>query len=317
LRRFRPHVVQVHESDGALVALLSRIIGATVRPQPLLISLLQVSYIEEMRAVRPLTYRGEVLGRPGLDERRFRLFKAPVQVLFGSLSAWLADLVLAPSRVTANEISRDYRVTSVGVVPNVTGGLSWDRAADVRRNGLGENLLFVGRLRLRKGVEVLLAAIDTLRREYPTVRLRIVGDGEQRRTLELMVKRLDLVDEVEFLGRQAPEEVRRLLAESRALVVPSIYEGMPLVILEAMEQGVPVVASAVSGIPEVVIDGETGWLVHPEDPQQLSAALREVASDGQEAARRGEAGQQRVAALYRPANAAMLWEQEVVPLIRP
>lgn len=310
LRTYRPHVVQVHESDGALVALTTRILAAISSPQPLLVALLQVSYVEEIRAVRPLRYDGRTLGRPGRTEWIFRLGKAPVQVAFGCLTAWLADLVLAPSRVTAGEIERDYRVTDVGVVPNVTGGLSWD-AVGSQAAAVRGDLLYVGRLRIRKGVEVLLEAVGSLRESYPEMRLLIVGDGEQRKSLERMSSSLGLAGTVEFLGRREPREVRRLLGRAGALVVPSIYEGMPLVILEAMERGVAVVASAVSGIPEVVVDGETGWLVSPEDPDQLALALSHLLDDPVEAARRGAAGRQRVSRLFRPAAAADIWMGEI------
>jgi glycosyltransferase involved in cell wall biosynthesis len=310
LREYRPHVVQVHESDGALVAFLTRVLGAMVAPRPVLTALLQVSYIEEIRAVRALRYRGEVLGRPGRRELVFRFFKAPIQVVFGCLTAWLADLVLAPSLVTAGEIVRDYKVGRVGVVPNVTGGLSWDEV-EVRPARGRANLLYIGRLRIRKGVEVLLQAVAALRHQHRAMKLIIVGDGEQRQALEAMATREELDNAVDFLGRQSPEQVRRLLGTSSALVVPSIYEGMPLVILEAMERGVPVVASAVSGIPEVVVDGETGWLVPPEDPAELAHALGEILADPEEALRRGSAGWHRVVSHFRPANAAALWEREV------
>ena len=106
-------------------------------PSALLVALLQVSYVEEIRAVRPLRYRDTVLGRPGPTERRFRLLKAPLQVAFGCMTAWLSDVVLAPSRVTAAELIRDYKVGAVGVVPNVTGGLSWD-AVDEESGSLAE-----------------------------------------------------------------------------------------------------------------------------------------------------------------------------------
>src|SRR5262249_30522158 len=79
--RFRPDVVQVHESEGALAALLVRAVRNLLEPPPLLVSLLQVSYVEELRAVRPLVAGGRVLGRPGRVERRFRRLKAPLHVL--------------------------------------------------------------------------------------------------------------------------------------------------------------------------------------------------------------------------------------------
>jgi glycosyltransferase involved in cell wall biosynthesis len=86
---------------------------------------------------------------------------------------------------------------------------------------------------------------------------------------------------------------------------------MPLVILEAMERGVPVIASRVSGIPEVVVDGDTGWLVPPEDPEALASALAHASADRSERERRGARGRERVDARYRPAHAAALWLRAV------
>jgi glycosyltransferase involved in cell wall biosynthesis len=314
LLRRRPHVVQVHESDGALAALVVRLLGPFLRPRPRLVALLQVSYREERRAVRPLIAPdGTALGVPGVVERRFRRWKAPLHVALGRLTARLADRVLAPSAATAGEVARDYGVAEVGVLPNVTGGLPVPPAADLPPDLPPGFLLFVGRLRIRKGVEVLLAALDLLRRQGGTAPLLVIaGDGEHRAALEAAAARRGLDGTaVRFPGRADAARVRALLAAARALVVPSTYEGMPLVILEAMAAGLPVVASRVSGIPEVVVDGETGWLVPPEDPEALGAALRELLADEDEARRRGAAGKRRVDERFRPRHAAERWLQEV------
>lgn len=313
VRCFRPHVVQVHESDGALAALALKVVAPLLRPPPLLVALLQVSYVEEIRAVRPLRDGHRVLGVPGRSEKLFRYAKAPIQVAFGCLTAWLADLVLTPSRTTAREIERDYGVRGVEVLPNVTGG----RAVEDEERGTAteekDYLLFVGRLRIRKGVEVLLEALRWLGGELPGLRLLIAGDGEHRRALEATSRRLELQEKVRFLGRCGAAQVHRLLRDARALVVPSIYEGMPLVVLEAMESGVAVVASAVSGLPEVVEDGRTGWLVPPEDPAALAEALREVWRGPEEARRRGREGRRKLEMWLRPQEAVRLWEEAVLP----
>jgi glycosyltransferase involved in cell wall biosynthesis len=302
LRRFRPHVVQVHESDGGLAALMVKALD----PRPRLVALLQVSYAEERRAVRPLMTVGDggrVLGRPGSVERRFRWLKAPLQILLGRLTVRAADLVLAPSAATAAELRRDYGVERVAVVPNVTGGLGIESGSDVEE--APGYLLFVGRLRIRKGVEVLLEALQS------GMRLLIAGDGEHRVALERKAAELGGNPRVRFLGRCDAVRVRGLLRNAAALVVPSVYEGMPLVILEAMESEVPVVASRVSGIPEVVEDGRTGWLVPPEDPCALAAALTEVLGSPEEARRRGQEGRRRVDERFRPRNAVAAWMQAV------
>lgn len=311
LHRFRPDVVQVHESDAALVALLVKLARPWLRLffklRPRLWALLQVSYIEEMRAVRPLRHAGRVLGRPGGVEKRFLFAKGPLQVALGFLTAQLADKVLACSQKTAEEVERDYRVRGVKVLPNVTGGRDVETAPPRDGDPAAGYLLYVGRLRIRKGVEVLLEALPALLEMHRSTRLVIAGDGEQRAALEAKVRELDLGESVLFLGRCDAPRVRRLLLGARALVVPSTYEGMPLVILEAMEAGVPVVASTVSGIPEVVRDSDTGWLVPPEDPPCLREALDALLTDPDEGRRRGEAGRRRVAEKYTPARAAEIW----------
>jgi glycosyltransferase involved in cell wall biosynthesis len=280
-----------------------------MEPRPLLVSLLQVSYVEELRAVRPLVADGRVLGRPGSVERRFRRLKAPLHILLGMISARAADVVLAPSEATAAEVRRDYRVEEVGVIPNVTGGLRIAPAGEAE--GETGYLLYVGRLRIRKGVEVLLEALRELRRGVPGAVLRIAGNGEHRAALERTAADLGLGPAAAFLGTQSASQVRTLLSGAAALVIPSIYEGMPLVVVEAMDAGVPIVASAVSGIPEVVVDGETGWLVPPEDPAALARALERVLTDPAEARRRGEAGRRRAAERHRPAVAVAAWRAAI------
>ncbi|HYL05477.1 MAG TPA: glycosyltransferase family 4 protein [Thermoanaerobaculia bacterium] len=347
LRRFRPHVVQVHESDGGLAALLIAWLAPSCNPRPRLVALLQVSYREERRAVRPLRCGDRVLGLPSAVELRFRRYKAPLQIALGWLTAWAADRVLAPSAATAAELRRDYGVRTVAVVPNAMGETAPDAgegpdvpAARYREEPAGNEgdvpahrkepagdsggntlagggaaagyLLVVGRLRIRKGVDVLLAAMTELRRRHPAARLLIAGDGEHRASLERAAASLGLGEAVSFLGSAGAARVRRLLRGAAALVVPSIYEGMPLVVLEAMEAAVPVVASRVSGIPEVVEDGRTGWLVQPEDPARLAAALAAALDDPAEARRRGAAGRERLRQCFRPVHAARRWRQEVL-----
>lgn len=316
LRRFRPEVVQVHESDGGLVALLVAWLAPSLEPRPRLVALLQVSYREERRAVRPLRCGSRVLGRPSAVERNFRRFKAPLQIALGWLTVRAADRVLAPSAATAAELRRDYRVGEVAVVPNAMGESGPEGAEDTaKRQGAGREagyLLIVGRLRIRKGVDVLLAAIPELLRRQPAARLLVAGDGEHRAALERAAAALDLGKAVTFLGKVDAAGVRTLLRGAAALVVPSIYEGMPLVVLEAMEASVPVVASRVSGIPEVVEDGATGWLVVPEDPAALAAALAAVLGDPVEARRRGAAGRRLLAGRFRPLHAARRWRRAVL-----
>ena len=311
LHRFRPDVVQVHESDGAVVALVTSVLKAMLEPTPTLVALLQVSYLEELRAVRRLEFDGRGLGSPGLEARIFRLFKAPLQIALGCLTAWLSDLVLAPSRQTALEVQRDYGVEGVRVLPNVMGGRRVDVGSVPPVVDSRGFLLFVGRLRIRKGVEILLNAVASLQRSGHEVRLVVAGDGEHRASLERASRRLGVSGSVLFVGSRDAGEVRALMQRALALVVPSIYEGMPLVVLEALESGLPIVASAVSGLPEVVEPGKSGWLFEPENVADLAEILAEVLGDPEAARQRGRLGRQELEERWRPRHAAETWCEHV------
>ena len=142
----------------------------------------------------------------------------------------------------------------------------------------GEYILYVGRLVRQKGVFTLVRAMSHL----PTdgAPLYIVGDGESRAELETLVSDLNLQDRVKLLGPRWGEDLRRLMKNSRFLVIPSEwYDNLPLILCQAYAMAKPVVASAINGIPEYVDDGVDGLLFEPGNAEQLSHCIGRLSSD--------------------------------------
>ena len=137
-------------------------------------------------------------------------------------------------------------------------------------------LVYVGRLSPEKAPQLLLAAAALLVKQGLDFRLAIVGDGPLRPQVEAQIRDHGLSEHVELLGYQAGERVRAELQAARALVLCSFKEGLPVVIMEAMAMSRPVVSTAIAGIPELVVPGETGWLVPAGDVDALAGALAEV-----------------------------------------
>jgi glycosyltransferase involved in cell wall biosynthesis len=156
----------------------------------------------------------------------------------------------------------------------------------------------VGRLRWEKGQGVLLEAMVTVVRQIPSVLLLMVGDGPDREGLQRQSERLGIVDNVRWLGQQTTEELFRLYSIMDVVAVPSIFEGFGLVAAEAMAAGLPVVATAVDGLTEIIIDQETGRLVPPQDADALAAALIQLLTSPEAATGMGQKGQQRVGAHF-------------------
>ncbi len=139
-------------------------------------------------------------------------------------------------------------------------------------------LINVGRLVPVKGHQYFLkAAASMIHSDMKDIHCLIVGDGVLRATLEQMARDLDISDRVTFLGNQ--ENVTPFLMISDLFVLPSLNEGFGLVIVEAMASGLPIVAAHVGGVPEIVIDGETGRLVDPEDSDALKDGVLDLLKD--------------------------------------
>ena len=155
---------------------------------------------------------------------------------------------------------------------------------------------FVGRLTGQKGVDVLLNAFAIVHRALPMARLLLIGDGPQRAALAALAGRLQISAAVHFAGWR--EDARAQMAALNVLAIASRWEGFGLVTLEAMQAGVAVVASRVSALPEIVLDGETGLLVPAANAAKLAAALLALLQDPQRAMQLGENGRLRAAQLF-------------------
>ncbi len=153
-------------------------------------------------------------------------------------------------------------------------------------------LVTVGRLHKQKGHAYLLHAISKVVKEIPKIKLLIIGKGEEENKLKDLAKSLDLTNEIIFVGLR--HDVKKLLSLARLFILPSLWEGMPNVLLEAMAAGKAVIATEVGGIPEVVVHGETGILVPPEDSDALAKSIKYLLQDEIKINKMGETGRVQV-----------------------
>ena len=140
-------------------------------------------------------------------------------------------------------------------------------------------LICVGRLSPEKGQAGLLESFAAARRGKPDIELVFVGDGPERQQLEAAATRLGVADAVTFAGRRGERETLEQIASADVLVLSSFMEGLPIVLMEAMALGTPVIATRVAGIPELVRDGESGLFFTPSDWEELAACIGRLAHD--------------------------------------
>jgi glycosyltransferase involved in cell wall biosynthesis len=220
------------------------------------------------------------------------------------LAAW-TDRVVGNSRAVAEFYRTEAGIPAekLAVIPS---GIGDDEPPAVDPRAVRAELgiapdapvaLFAGRLAPQKAVDDLVKAADLLQHLRPDLVWLVAGDGPDRHELQDLARAFELGRRVRFLGHR--EDVPRLLAAADLLVLPSRYEGLPNVVLEAMRFRKPVVATAAPGTTEVVADGETGLLVPVGKPPALAQAVRTVIDDPELARRLGEAGRRRAESEFR------------------
>jgi len=228
-------------------------------------------------------------------------------VFHGYFSSWKTRAFREVERLTARTTDRIVALTEgdlrdhlqEGIAPAerfviIPSGVSLERYRrkpenSERRQGL--TMGFVARLVEVKGVLDLLEAAALVVARFPRARLVLVGDGPLREAVLERIETLGLNPHVELLGRL--EDPAPALQGFDLFVLPSHNEGMGRAVVEAMAAGLPVVATCVGGLPDVVVDGETGLLVPPRDPGALAEALMRLLEDPGLRTRMGQAGQAR------------------------
>ena len=135
-------------------------------------------------------------------------------------------------------------------------------------------LACVGRLTEQKGQKYLLVSLSLLKPRYPNIKILFVGYGEDEKKLKELANKLGVQDSVRFMGYR--NDIPQILSISSGLVLPSLYEGLPLCVLEAMAAGKPVIATDAGGTKEVIVNDKTGFLVPYENSEKLSAAIEKL-----------------------------------------
>jgi glycosyltransferase involved in cell wall biosynthesis len=284
IRRERPHILHTHTAKAGTVGRVAALVAGRARP-PIVIH----------------TFHGHVLyGYFGpLRSRFFRL-----------LERWLARhttvLVAVSPQVRDDLVAlgvaprEKFAVVRLGIELEERVGGAADARDETRRYlGIPPGTFavgWVGRMTAVKRTDDVLEGFRRLRARGVDATLCLVGDGPDRPQLEERAHELGVMRETLFLGYQ--EDVAPLYAAFDALVLPSGNEGTPVSVIEALAAGTPVVATRVGGVPDVVVDGEDGFLVEPGDADALAERLERLARDPELRKRLGTAGRDRVLPRY-------------------
>ena len=278
IRRERPAIVHTHTSKAGFVGRLAAVIARVpaVIHQP----------------------HGHIF-YGYYSPRRTAVFTA----LERMAARWTDRIITLTDRGAAEHLARgigraEQYVTVPSGVPTAELRATAPPRGEARaRLGLDPDAFVVvglGRLVPIKGFDLLVRALPAVAEQVPSARVLLVGDGAERQRLEAVAASLDVTRQLRLAGETL--DVAAYLAAADVVAVPSRNEGMGRVIVEAMALGLPVVATAVGGIPAVVTDGECGRLIAPEDVDALSAALIELGRDPALRRKLGEAAMQRAEA---------------------
>jgi len=160
------------------------------------------------------------------------------------------------------------------------------------------NVVCIGRLAPEKGFDIAIVAFSQILERFPNAHLIIAGDGPLRGELEELADEQGLNGHVHFPGAVPHKEIPALLNTATLVVIPSRQDSFPVVAVEAAQMGRPIIASCIGGLPEAIVDGETGLLVDAEDVQGFSTAITRLLGDRAEARRMGRAARERAMTLF-------------------
>jgi glycosyltransferase involved in cell wall biosynthesis len=314
--RFKVHVACFHREGAWLPRVVARAasvvefpIHGFARPATLaqLVAFARWCRHEQIAVVQTCDLYTNILGLPGAalarvpvrigSRRELNPDKTPGQIRLQRLAYRSATKVVANCGAARSILEQEGVASgSIAVIPNGVDGAAFPERGPDAATRPARLVITVANLREEKNHETLVDAAALLVPDFPELQFQIVGDGPRRRALEALVSTRRLERSVRFLGHR--EDVAQLLNEADVFVLPSRSEAFPNGAIEAMAAGLPVVASAVGGLLNLIDSDRTGVLVEPGNPERLAAALRRLFTDRSTAARLGKAARDQVMSRY-------------------
>ncbi len=193
---------------------------------------------------------------------------------------WKVKSRLAKKHITISEYNKAYLVDRYDVDPKdiaiIHCGVDLGRIKSVAQARHGHMLFTAARLHKEKGLDILIRALAQLKAKGVEFVCEIAGEGEERPELERLISAHDMGDHIKLLGNQTQEEVFHKLSQAAIFVLPSRSEGIPVSLMEAMAFRTPVIATAICGIPELIVNNVSGLLVDPDDVDALAASIEKL-----------------------------------------
>lgn len=253
------------------------------RMSPDLIVIMSPLFLSSAQAIKEAIKNKKpcVLEIHGVYSERGFLLHTIQNMYFNTIGKWIlsnSTLIRCLQKDDAFELLKlGASLEKIRIVPNAVDTNLFKPSEEREEN----SLIWIGRMVPEKGLKYLIKALHIVIKEHylKNISLKLIGDGPQSSSLLKMVRRFDLKKHVRFLGSRSRKEVANILARSSLFVFPSVREGMPFSVLEAMSCGLPVIASRVIGLRNLVVDGYNGLTVPPGDPKSLADTIALLITD--------------------------------------
>jgi glycosyltransferase involved in cell wall biosynthesis len=286
LRQYKPDVVHLHNVSKA-----SPFILPLLKNYPTVLTIHDYLIFDPTRIkdIPSIEKNRSTLGNYFIDKPSLRFYIEKLRfIFFRSFSNKYIDAAIVCSNfflTCAEESGLFNRIELVHngiILPEQRPFINWN------------TILFVGRLDKIKGVNVLIEAGAKVKTRHPEIKIAIAGDGTELAYLKKITEDLDMKNIVRFFGHQTPEKLTHLYDNSAIIAAPSLGpDNLPIVCIEAMATGRPVIGSDIGGIPDLIENGKNGILIPPNDPDSLADSINILLDDRELMEKMGENGRQK------------------------